>query len=542
MKKFYALAAALFLGVSAFAQTTYSVTFQVDMGSATINSNGVHVAGSFQSWSPSTTSLTQVGTSSIYSTTVTVNAGQLEYKFLNGNAWGDDESVPAPIQVGTNGNSNRWAVISQDTTLPAVMFGGAAPAGQKAIQFKVDMALQTVSSDSVHVAGNFQGWDPAKSQMVNFDGVHRYIAYVGKTDSTYFKFINGNGWSVVESVPSTCQASSAGISQGDNRFYTDTLSGIYEVCYSQCGPCTVVPTYDITINVDVSSLTACSTIDSVTLAGPINGWGGESMSDPDGDGVYSISYMGVDSGDFQFKARYHVAGATNWEGGGNKIVTVSSDSVVAPRCFGNDTYGPCPTTPPTADVTFIVDFTQASFTPADTIYLMGNFTQWDANAIPMVAHSQAGQYIATVAQYCPGTMEYRFSNGDPANTSNHEPVPMDCGVDNGVGSYNRFFARTGSADTVQHIFGACSFISVEENALDAVAIYPNPMTDVATIALGTSDFYTVRVMDITGRLVAGMDNAQGKVALNASEMGRGMYFVNIANSKGELRTMKVIVE
>lgn len=541
MKKFYALAAALFLGMGAFAQT-YSVTFQVDMGSATINSNGVHVAGSFQSWSPSTTSMTQVGTSSIYSTTVTVSGGQLEYKFLNGNAWGDDESVPAPIQVGTNGNSNRWAVISQDTTLPAVMFGGAAPAGQKAIQFKVDMALQTVSSDSVHVAGNFQGWDPAKTQMVNFDGVHRYIAYVNKTDSTYFKFINGNGWGAVESVPSTCQASSAGISQGDNRFYTDTLSGIYEVCYSQCGPCTVVPTYDITINVDVSSLTACSTIDSVTLAGPINGWGGELMSDPDGDGVYSISYMGVDSGDFQFKARYHVAGATNWEGGGNKIVTVSSDSVVAARCFGNDTYGPCPTTPPTADVTFIVDFTQASFTPADTIYLMGNFTQWDQNAIAMVAHSQAGQYIATVAQYCPGTMEYRFSNGDPTDVSNHEPVPADCGVDNGVGSYNRFFARTGSADTVQHIYGACSFISVEENALDAVAIYPNPMTDVATIALGTSDFYTVRVMDITGRLVAGMDNVQGNVELNASEMGRGMYFVNIANSKGELRTMKVIVE
>ena len=57
------------------------------MGSATINSNGVHVAGSFQSWSPSTTSMTQVGTSSIYSTTVTVSGGQLEYKFLNGNAW-----------------------------------------------------------------------------------------------------------------------------------------------------------------------------------------------------------------------------------------------------------------------------------------------------------------------------------------------------------------------------------------------------------------------------------------------------------------------
>ena len=541
MKKFYALAAAFFLGVTAFAQT-HSVTFQVDLGSASASSNGVHVAGSFQSWSPSTTGLTQVGTSSIYSTTVSVSPGQLEYKFLNGNAWGDDESVPTAVNVGTNGNGNRWAVISSDTTLPAVMFAGAAPAGQKAIQFKVDYALQTISADSAHVAGNFQGWDPAKTQMVNFDGVYRYIAYVGKTDSTYFKFLNGNSWSDVESVPSTCQASTAGISQGDNRFYTDTVSGMYEVCYNMCGPCMVVSTYDITVNVDVSSIAACGTVDSVTLAGPINGWGGELMTDPDGDGVYSISYTDVDSGDFQFKARFHENGNTNWEGGGNKIVTVSSDSTVATRCFGNDTYGPCAAVPATADVTFIVDFTQAAFTPADTIYLMGAFTQWEANAVPMVPHSVAGQYIATEANYCPGTMEYRFSNGDPSNTANHEPVPMDCGVDNGVGSYNRFFARSGSADTVQHIFGQCSFISVEEDALSGVSIRPNPMNESATIALGNAGRYSVRVFDMTGRVVAGFENVQGDITLERNNMVSGMYYVNIANAKGATKTLKIIVE
>ena len=541
MKKFYALAAAFFLGVTAFAQT-HSVTFQVDLGSASANSNGVHVAGSFQSWSPSTTGLTQVGTSSIYSTTVSVSPGQLEYKFLNGNAWGDDESVPTAVNVGTNGNGNRWAVISSDTTLPAVMFAGAAPAGQKAIQFKVDYALQTISADSAHVAGNFQGWDPAKTQMVNFDGVYRYIAYVGKTDSTYFKFLNGNSWSDVESVPSTCQASTAGISQGDNRFYTDTVSGMYEVCYNMCGPCMVVSTYDITVNVDVSSIAACGTVDSVTLAGPINGWGGELMTDPDGDGVYSISYTDVDSGDFKFKARFHENGNTNWEGGGNKIVTVSSDSTVATRCFGNDTYGPCAAVPATADVTFIVDFTQAAFTPADTIYLMGAFTQWEANAVPMVPHSVAGQYIATEANYCPGTMEYRFSNGDPSNTANHEPVPMDCGVDNGVGSYNRFFARSGSADTVQHIFGQCSFISVEEDALSGVSIRPNPMNESATIALGNAGRYSVRVFDMTGRVVAGFENVQGDITLERNNMVSGMYYVNIADAKGATKTLKVIVE
>ena len=542
MKNLYALALALFFGITAFAQTTYSVTFQVDMGSATVSTNGIHAAGSFQSWSPSTTALSQVGSTTIYATTVTVNAGQLEYKFLNGNAWGDDESVPAPVQVGTNGNSNRWAVISQDTTLPAVMFAGSAPAGQKAIQMKVNMALQTVSSDSVHVAGSFQGWDPAKTLMVNFDGVHRAIAYVSKTDSVYFKFINGNGWSAVESVPSTCQASTAGINQGDNRFYTDTLSGIYEVCYTQCGPCTIVPTYDITVNVDVSSLTACSTLDSVSLAGPINGWGGENMSDPDGDGIYSISYLGVDSGDFQFKARYHVGGATNWEGGGNKVITVSSDSAVAPRCFGNDNYGPCTVVPATADVTFIVDFTQASFTPADTIFLMGNFTQWGDNPIAMTQHTVAGQYITTVPSYCPGSMEYRFSNGDASDMSNHEPIDSACGVDNGVGSYNRFWARSGSADTLRHTYGTCSFVNVNENDLNQVSFRPNPMTEMTTIVLGTSDFYSVQIMDITGRVVAGYEHIQGDIEIVRNNMVRGMYFVNIANTTGNVKTLKLIVE
>jgi len=365
---------------------------------------------------------------------------------------------------------------------------------------------------------------------------------VNKTDSVYFKFLNGNGWSAVEAVPSTCQASSAGISQGDNRYYTDTVSGIYEVCYSQCGPCTVLPTYDITVNVDVSSIAACGTVDSVSLAGPINGWGGETMSDPDGDGVWSITYYDVDSGDFTFKARYHENGNTNWEGGGNKVITVSSDSTVATRCFGNDTYGPCPSVPATADVTFIVDFTQASYTPADTIYLIGNFTQWEQNAITMVPHSTAGQYIATVPSFCPGTMEYRFSNGDPTNSANHEPVTADCGVDNGVGGYNRFFARTGSADTLRHTYGTCSFVGIEEGALDFVTVRPNPMTESTTIGLGLNDRYTVRVMDITGRVVAGFDNVQGDVELVRNNMVSGLYFVNVANSKGDVKTMKVVVE
>lgn len=302
-------------------------------------------------------------------------------------------------------------------------------------------------------------------------------------------------------------------------------------------------TYSVTINVDMGTVDACATIDAVTLAGPVNGWSGsDTMVDANMDGVYSITFDSVAAGNFDYKARWHYAGNTNWEGGNNKTIAVSSDTTLPARCFGNDAYGACPSVPATADVTFIVDFTQATASPADTIWVMGTFTQWQSNAMPMTAHTVAGQYIATVQGFCPGDLEYKFTNGNPNDGANEEPVDSACGVANGVGGYNRYFARTGQADTLRHIFGQCSFISVEENALDAVAIYPNPMTDVATIALGTADFFTVQVMDITGRMVVEMDNVQGNVELNASEMGRGMYFVNIANTQGQVRTMKVVVE
>lgn len=537
MKKIYALAASLFFGVAGFSQ--HNVTFQVDLGSAAANANGVHVAGSFQGWDPAATGLTQVGSTSVYEVTVSVAAGDYEYKFLNGNDWNDAEGVPSESAVNAldgSGNGNRWVSIFQDTTLPAIEFGGNAPAGHHLLITQVDMQFQTVDPAGAMLAGSVTGWGDRSLADFGGNGTWETHVFVDATAGAQeFKFKNGpSGW---ENVPSSCATNG-------NRGFANTGDEVQSFCMNMCTSCVVLPTYEVTINVDMNTVEACETVAAVTLAGPINGWSGsDTLTDADGDGVYSITFAAVDSGSLEYKARWHDAsGATNWEGGGNKVVTVSQDTSVANRCFGNDTYGACPAVPAPADVTFIVDFTQASFTPADTIWLMGNFTQWDANAVAMVPHTVAGQYIATETNFCPGSMEYRFSNGDPTDVANHEPVDSACGVDNGVGSYNRFFARSGSADTLRHTFGTCSFVSVEEAAMDMISVRPNPMTESATLTLGTADAYTVRVMDITGRVVAGMDNVQGDVELARNNMNSGMYFVNIANSKGEARTIKVVVE
>ena len=88
---------------------------------------------------------------------------------------------------------------------------------QSAITFQVDMSNEVVAAEGVHLAGNFQGWDPAATVLTDddMDGIHEVTIEL-PSDSTYeFKFINGASWDFAEDVPPTCQVEVAG---NDNRF------------------------------------------------------------------------------------------------------------------------------------------------------------------------------------------------------------------------------------------------------------------------------------------------------------------------------------
>ena len=95
----------------------YTVTLRVNMSQQTLGPNGVHVAGSFQGWSPNGTPMTAIGYG-VYQITLVLTPGTYEYKFINGNAWGGDESVGA---CGNGGN--RVLVVSGNSTSEALCFG-----------------------------------------------------------------------------------------------------------------------------------------------------------------------------------------------------------------------------------------------------------------------------------------------------------------------------------------------------------------------------------------------------------------------------------
>lgn len=214
--------------------TQYSdVSFAVDMNQQAVAAEGVHIAGSFQGWDPAATPMEDPDTDGIWTVTLSLEQNQVyEYKFVNGNVWGTDESVPPECAQ----NNNRYVeVVESDIQLDTVCFASCGPcSGVFNVTFRVDMSQQTEAAEGVHIAGSFQGWDPSATLMDDSDGDHVWeiTLELGGNSSYQYKFVNGNAWGFDESVPAECAR--------DNNRYIDVVTSdvVTEAfCFGECGPC-----------------------------------------------------------------------------------------------------------------------------------------------------------------------------------------------------------------------------------------------------------------------------------------------------------------
>jgi len=420
-----------------------NVTFRVDMSQQTVPPEGVHVAGSFQGWVPSATLMTNSG-NNIYTYTQAFAAGEsLEYKYVNGDEWGEDESVPS----GCAQNNNRYLTVpSIDTTLPAVCFGSCYPCGNQAdVTLQVDMSEQTVSPNGVHVAGSFQGWNPAGTSMTDQgEGLYAVTVTVSENESIEYKFINGNDWSGEETVPASCGVPN-GVG-GYNRSYEVPVGGgtLSEVCFSSCYPCGFVPTeVDVTFRVDMSQQAVSP--DGVHITGAFQGWdpGTDEMTNI-GNDVFEATFTLWSGDHHQYKfingntwdneeAVPAECGEDNGQGGYNRYIDVpGEDTVLTTVCYSE--CGPCGTPPVPVEVTFSVDMSEQTVSP-DGIHIAGSFQGWDPSANSM---TDIGDdiYTTTVTLLSDQNHEYKFINGNTFDDG--EEVPEACGVDDGQGGFNRY--------------------------------------------------------------------------------------------------------
>ena len=568
MKKLLLITAALLSMSGLFAK---KVAFIVDMNGQTVSPNGVHVAGNFQGWSPSTTALINapVLPPNFYGMVLDIPANQvIEFKIINGNDWPFAESVPAICQKGyaaTNGqqNDNRWMYIdsvANDTTLIMLKFASAAPAGKHAVRFAVDLQKEaSIASDGVFIAGAFTNWGDGQRPLTNLysgNKIYEYIALLD-TGATYgYKFKNGNnGW---ESVPTACAVN-------DNRSVTsDDDKLISKVCFNSCTACPAapLPRYNASFIIDMSNSDCFGGFDSVTVAGnrpELTNWNNGVKLIKMGNTKFYVGVIQMDSGEMKFKFRNHKNGNTNWEGGGDRVWVLSADDTLDLTCFGSRVVGPCPSKPAQSKITFIVDFTKTATPPASKIYIMGDFTtpQWQDGAKEMTQIAgKPGVYSVTIDSICPGKLAYRFSNGDPKTAGTGEPLDdsttASCVEPNGVGGFNRVFVRTVATDiTISKLWNSCaegfvpsSSVSELANISNLVKLYPNPTSSFTVVEFNdAAKLHNVVMMDVTGRVVRTIENYDlSTLRIDREDLKQGVYMINITNNLNQSANVKLVIE
>ncbi len=210
-----------------------NVKFQVNMTGLTVNGSGVSIAGDFGStypqWTPGAIVLTHEG-GGIYSTTMQLVPGQVvPYKFVNGNAWGQDEGIPGACNVFGN---RQITIPSAPYEVPLNCFGTCSNCVN--VTFQVDMTGLTVSGNGVHVAGAFQSWNPG-STALNYSGtggIYTVSINMDPNTSSEFKFVNGNAWGTDEGVPGLCNTS------GNRTFSVGNSNKVLPVvCFGRCIAC-----------------------------------------------------------------------------------------------------------------------------------------------------------------------------------------------------------------------------------------------------------------------------------------------------------------
>ena len=280
----------------------FQVTFQVDMSLVGQIEDTISVAGNFQvaagypsDWTPGTTLLTDPNIDLIYTGTITLPAGSYEYKFINGNQWGQDEGVPGACAI----NGNRGMTITANTTLPVVCFGGCSPCVAASdtfdITFQVDMSQVAILEDTISVAGDFQtaagfpfNWTPGITLLTDPDLDQIYTTTLRVPEGTYnYKFINGNAWGQDENVPVFC-------SVNNNRELVVTVDSVLiPVCFSSCDTCVpALPAINVTFRVDMNN--EIISPNGVFVSGGFQNppWVKDvlMMTDPGVDGVYEYTY------------------------------------------------------------------------------------------------------------------------------------------------------------------------------------------------------------------------------------------------------------
>lgn len=244
-----------------------SIQFMVDMSTQTTIEDTVSVAGSFQGWSPGATIMSDVVGDSVYRAMGYVNTGDtVQFKYINGTTWAQNENVPSACQYA--GSGNRGFVVSSNMNAGPVCFNMCASCfipdtSYVTVQIDASNICDTVTA--IDIAGPFNGWAGGDTLSYNSStGYYEITVYVPEDEfeykARYFTANSGPNWE--------------GVANTVIQFNDDTI--VTPRCYNVAsyGPCVPKPApADITFRVDFAQAGVTPAAE-IFLIGDFTGWQG----------------------------------------------------------------------------------------------------------------------------------------------------------------------------------------------------------------------------------------------------------------------------
>ena len=548
-------------------QVPVNIEFRVNMSQQIISSDGVHIAGTFNGFDADSTAMTDIG-GGIYSATISTTSGtSLDYKFINGNTFTGEEQVPANCGIPNGfGGYNRNLIVPQtNTTLNTICFSSCVDCVIPVyvnVAFRVNLSNETISPDGVHLAGTFNGFDADSTTMTAIGGgVYEAIVTLDTATTVSYKYINGNSFAGVESVPSGC-----GVADGFGGYnrqlsvpnVSDTLPTI---CFSSCSNCSTAFFSEVHFRVNMSN--EIISPNGVHIAGTFNGFDADSTEMVSiGGGVYEavflldtsavVLYKYINGNTFATVENVPSGcGAPDGFGGFNRELAIPNTNLpttLANVCFS--ACADCGTVPALADITFLVDLTGLILSP-NGVHIAGTFNGFDADSTTMIALG-SNVYAATLSLDTTTSIQWKYINGNSFGAGLDEVVPATCGVPNGFGGFNRNLNVPNANDTLDIVcFSSCSAcigIGLSElnssdfdfvlaptiTSNDATVLYTSKVTSELTLTLSSVDGRMIQQQTIA----AGLE--RGSILISTSTLKSGIYFVQL-NSKQKRVSKKLVL-
>ena len=220
----------------------YDVSFSVDMNNYSAAFTTVYLSGDFNGWSTDANPMEDPDNDGVWTTTIELLAGGLEYKFNL------DEGAVSETLIETqscvNASGNRTILIANDTGIPTICWESCNTcAGEPVVgnvSFSINMSNYSEAFTTVYLSGDFNGWSTNANPMEDPDNDGVWTSTIALPLGVQeYKFDLDEG-----AVSESLSASENCVNDSANREISvvgDT--GTPTVCWETCTDCTVAVEY-----------------------------------------------------------------------------------------------------------------------------------------------------------------------------------------------------------------------------------------------------------------------------------------------------------